>query len=576
MVLVTVRAAENNIILKKVIVDKGITQYEARAFPDTLAAMRSVNAQVLEQRKNGFLTANIDSLRYIKDTLSVFIFQGPQYKFGKIGLDSIPKGLLDQLGISALQYEGRSLEPAKLTQLMEKILVYAENNGHPFASVSLANARLADNDATLYADLVYLPGNLVRIDSIQIRGPAEVNYKFILAYLGLKNKQLYNESAITSISKKLRELAFVKEAAPWKMDFTVYKNDLYIYLEEKRSNQVNALLGFQPNDLETGRFLWTADVQLLLNNTLGYGETFSASYKNLQRNSPQLDVATVIPYLSGSNFAVDAKFEYFRRDSLFDRISFEGGLRYQLSERDHVRLSFQQINNRVPSPDTNFVRNNKRLGNNVDIRSRGVGFGYVMDRTDYTLNPRKGWSATMQLSVLKRMVQQNNAILAINDGFDYGTLYDTINDKPTQYRLTGSMQYFIPIARQLAVRLAYEGAYIGGNDLYQNELYQIGGFKVLRGYDERSIFSDHFHIGTLEFRSLLGRGSYFNIFSDYGKVFTRYDLVDMNWNAWSIGTGLTLENKTGIFNIILALGKFENEPFRFRDAKVHFGYVTYF
>ena len=182
----------------------------------------------------------------------------------------------------------------------------------------------------------------------------------------------------------------------------------------------------------------------------------------------------------------------------------------------------------------------------------------------------------MQLSVLKRIVQQNNAILAINDGFDYSTLYDTINDDPTQYRVNGSMQYFVPIARQLAFRLAYEGAYISGTDLYQNELHQIGGFKILRGYDERSIFSNHFHIGTLEFRSLLGRGSYFNVFTDYGKVFSRYNLVNTNWNPWSIGTGLTLENKTGIFNIILALGKLEDEPFRFRDAKVHFGYVTYF
>lgn len=573
---ITLQAAENGIILKKVIIDKAVIQYENRPFPDTLAAMRSVKTLILDQRKNGFLTANIDSSHFISDTLSVFIFQGPQYKFGKIGLDSIPKALLNQLGISALQYDGRTLEPAKLTQLMEKILVHAENNGYPFASVAFDNVYLAEHDATLYADLVYRPGNLVRIDSIQIRGPADVNYKFMLAYLGLKNKQLYNERAITSISKKLRELAFVQEAAPWRMDFTVYRNNLYIYLEEKRSNQVNALLGFQPNDRETGRFLWTADVQLLLNNTLGYGETFSASYKNLQRNSPQLDISTIIPYLSGSNFAVDAKFEYFRRDSLFDRIGFEAGLRYQLSEKDYVRLSFQQTNNRVPSPDTNFIRNNKRLSNNVDMRSRGIGFGYVIDRTDYTLNPRKGWSGAMQLSVLKRIVQQNNAILAINDGFDYSTLYDTINDDPTQYRVNGSMQYFVPIARQLAFRLAYEGAYISGTELYQNELHQIGGFKILRGYDERSIFSNHFHIGTLEFRSLLGRGSYFNVFTDYGKVFSRYNLVNTNWNPWSIGTGLTLENKTGIFNIILALGKLEDEPFRFRDAKVHFGYVTYF
>lgn len=571
-----VLAAENGIKLKTIFVDQeAAAKIETKTFSDSLSAYKFVAAQILEQRKAGFLAANIDSSHFVNDTLSVYLFKGEQYKLGKIALDSIPKGLLNQIGIVANQYENKVLEPVKLVALMEKILVFAENNGQPFALVSLVNTKFESNK-TLFADLVYKPGPTVKIDTIEIKGTVEINYQFILAYLGLKNKQLYNESTIKSISKKIQELAFVKEAAPWKMDFTVYKNKLFIFLEEKKSNQVNALVGFQPNTQETNRFLWTADVQLLLNNTLGYGETFAASYKNLQKSSPQLDVSTIIPYLLGSNFAIDGKFEYFRRDTLFDRIGFEAGLRYQLSEKDYVRLSYQQTNNRVPSPDTTFVKNNKRLSNNVDLRSRGFGFTYVMNRTDYTPNPRRGWSAMLNLSFLNRIILQNNAILAINDGYDYKKLYDTVNNKPTQYRIAGNMQYLIPVAKQLSVRMAYDGAYISGDQLYQNELHQIGGFKTLRGYDERGIFANQYHVGTLELKAILGRGSYFNIFTDYGKVYTQFNTVKTTWNPWSFGTGITLENKSGIFNIILALGKYDNEPFRFRDAKVHFGYVTYF
>lgn len=521
------------------------------------------------------LEANIDSLHYRNDTVSAYLHKGPIYSFGKLNFDSIPTGLLNLTGISAAQYTGRPLEPQTITRLISKILSYAENNGYPFASISFQNSRLS-TDRVLDARLVYRPGKKIIIDTIEIQGNATVDYSFILSYLGLKNKQLYNEATIKSISRKIKELPFLQEAQPWNMSFNILKNSLYLYLDEKRSNQVNALLGFQPNNLETGKFLWTADVQMVLNNTLGYGETFSASYKNLQAKSPQLDIAAIVPYIMGSKFAIDGKFEYFKRDSLFDRITFEAGLRYQFSEKDYLRLSYQQYNNRVPNPDTAFVSANKRLSNNVDLSSRGFGLSYVMDRTDFSFNPRKGWTANVNVSALRRTIRKNDLILSINDGFDYNSLYDTINNQPNQYRISGGLQYFIPLSKQLAIRTAYNGAYIGGRDLFQNELYQIGGFKVLRGFDERSIFSNHYHILTAELKALLGERSYFSLFSDYGQFFTQYNIIDLQRSALSFGAGLTLENKSGLFNIIVALGRFDNDPFRFRDAKIHFGYVTYF
>lgn len=544
-------------------------------FKDSLAVQEELNTQLLQLQKKGMLAANIDALSYHEDTVIAHLHQGASYRFGKLNFDSIPVGILNITGISAKQYEGKFLEPQKIAQLMNKILSYAENNGYPFASLRFQNTAMSAN-RVLDARLIYRPGKKIIIDTIEIQGNATVDYSFILSYLGLKNKQLYNEATLKAISRKIKELPFLQESQPWNMSFNILKNSLYIYLEEKRSNQVNALLGFQPNNLETGKFLWTADVQMLLNNTLGYGETFSASYKNLQAKSPQLDIGAVLPYIMGSKFAIDAKFEYFKRDSLFDRITFEAGLRYQFSEKDYLRISYQQHTNRVPNPDTNFVRANKRLSNNVDLLSRGFGVSYVMDRTDFSLNPRSGWVAGLNVSVLRRNIRKNDLILSINDGFDYNTLYDTVNNQPNQYRVSGNLQYFIPLNKQLAVKLAYNGAYIGGRDLFQNELYQIGGFKVLRGFDERSIFSNQYHIFTAELKALLGERSYFSLFSDYGRFFTQYNIIDLKRSALSFGTGLTLENKSGLFNIIVALGRFDNDAFRFRDAKIHFGYVTYF
>lgn len=557
------------------VTDKLKTEILPGTFKDTLALVDELKAQLKQAHRQGKLAANIDSIQYSNDTATAYLYSGQTYRFGKINFDSIPAGLLNVTGISATQYQNKLLEPQKITQLITKILTYAEDNGYPFASIGFKSSQLS-KEGVLDARLIYNPGKKIIIDTIDIQGNATVNYSFILSYLGLKNKQLYNESAIKSISRKIRELPFLQEGQPWNMSFNVLKNSLYLYLDEKKSNQINALLGFQPNNLETGKFLWTADVQMLLNNTLGYGETFSAAYKNLQAKSPQLDIGAIVPYILGSKFAIDGKFEYFKRDSLFDRVTFEAGLRYQFSEKDYLRFSYQQYNNRVPNPDTAFVSANKRLSNNVDLSSRGFGLNYVMDRTDFSFNPRKGWTASLNVTALRRTIRKNDLILSINDGFDYNTLYDTVNRQPNQYRVSGDLQYFIPLSKQLVIRTAYSGAYIGGRDLFQNELYQIGGFKVLRGFDERSIFSNHYHIFTAELKAILGERSYFSLFSDYGRFFTQYNIIDLRRSALSFGTGLTLENKSGLFNIIVALGKFDQDPFRFRDAKIHFGYVTYF
>ena len=555
--------------------DEANAHVVAQSFTDSMAAMQYLYQLLSEDRKNGYLAANIDAIRLQGDTLQINYYKGARYKLGKIGLDSIPKTILNQVGIAENQLHDRTLSPRYIASLMDKIIRYAENNGFPFAELRIEDARL-EHDSVFYGHLRYYPGSKVLIDSIHIRGDVELNYAFILAYLGLKNRMPYNESALQGISKKLRALNFVSEAAPWHMDFTVYTNNLYIYLKERKSNQINALVGFQPNNNETNRFLWTADVQLVLNNTLGFGEHFAASYKNLQRNSPHLTVTGMLPYIMGSKWAVDANFEYYKRDSLFDKVGVELGLRYQLSENDYIRLDVQQQSNRVPSPDTAYVRAQKRLPALADIRSRGFGFTYAIDRTDYKFNPSRGWQSAANLTMLNRKVLQSNAILSLNDGFNYQALYDTANANPLQYRASLTAAYFLPLAKAISLELGYKAAFIEGKGLYQNELYQIGGIKVLRGYDDRSIFSHQYHIGTLGTKVLLNTNSFFNIFTDYGVVHSRHNQESKRWRPWSFGAGITLENNTGVINFIVAMGKMEHEPFRFRDAKVHFGYLTYF
>jgi len=362
------------------------------------------------------------------------------------------------------------------------------------------------------------------------------------------------------------------------MDFTMDKNKLHLYLKEKKANQLNGLIGLQPNTEETGKFMLTADFLLGLKNSLGYGETIDATFQNLQYQSPRFHADAIAPYIFGTAFALEGSFDLYKKDSTYRQLSFEGGIRYQLNAEDYIKVVYQNTGNRLITPDTNYVRQNKKLPENLDTRSSGFGIAFQLNRTDYRLNPRKGWQAYISASGLIRKIIPNDAILSINDGsgFDYSQLYTEANTDKYQYRLLANAAYYIPLLKNIVGKISYQGGYISGQSLFQNELYQIGGFKTLRGFDEAGIYASQYHIGTLEIHFLFSRNAYFYLFNDNAYTETRFTGLYKRDYPVSLGTGVTLENKSGIFNIALGLGKHSGEIFRFRQAKIHFGYVAYF
>ena len=106
-------------------------------------------------------------------------------------------------------------------------------------------------------------------------------------------------------------------------------------------------------------------------------------------------------------------------------------------------------------------------------------------------------------------------------------------------------------------------------------LVKVGGFKLLRGFDEESQFVSKYVVGTLEYRYLVGLNSAFFVFLDggYGK-----HLQEENPDHTYLGTGLGLsfETKAGIINLAWALGKRNDTEFNLRQSKVHLGFASYF
>jgi hemolysin activation/secretion protein len=147
--------------------------------------------------------------------------------------------------------------------------------------------------------------------------------------------------------------------------------------------------------------------------------------------------------------------------------------------------------------------------------------------------------------------------------------------KAYQFRITTSAAHFVPLGKQSTMKLAVNAGIYQSANYFRNELFQIGGYRLMRGFDEESQFVSQYAIGTAEYRYRVGLNSFFFVFTDGG--FGKHLLeAKKNHSYLGTGVGLSLETKAGVINLAGALGKREDTEFNFRQFKIHVGFASYF
>jgi hemolysin activation/secretion protein len=136
---------------------------------------------------------------------------------------------------------------------------------------------------------------------------------------------------------------------------------------------------------------------------------------------------------------------------------------------------------------------------------------------------------------------------------------------------------YIPVGgKRSTIKTAINAGMLQSGSIFRNELFQIGGYKLLRGFDEESQYLSHFLIGTTEFRYLVGQNSFFYALLDGGWGRNNSSYVKANYTYIGTGLGLAFETKAGIFNLAWAVGKRNDTQLNLRQSKIHFGFINYF
>ena len=538
------------------------------------------NIPALLQAK-GFMTASVDSTHYDSAGATIRLYVGSAYRWAYINTRKIEPALLTAVSWNDRNFSHRPLDFRQFQARQQLLLDYLENNGYPFAKISL-DSLVLKGDGELSATLNIDKGPLYRIDSIRIYGSAKISNEFLQHYLNIPNGSIYRKEKLEAISKKILELPYVQEQQSWTLTMLGTGSVINLYLKPKKSSQINALIGFLPSSDPTlgNKILVTGEATINLKNTLGNGESIGLNWQQLQPQSPRLSLLFQQPYLLNSPFGLNASFDLYKQDSTYLNINLMLGAQYALSAHQTGTVFIKEMISNLLDIDTLQVIASHALPTEADINSVSLGMTYEFNNTNYRFNPRKGNELQFLGSAGTKKVKQNPQILKLKDpsdtSFSFGALYDTVKLNSYQFLLKLSAAHYFPISRASTVKLGFNGGVYSSPTSYRNELFLIGGYKLLRGFDEESILASQYAVGTVEYRYLVGLNSFLFTFVDAGWAKNDVPGYNLNNTFLGLGLGMAFETKAGIFNISYALGKRNDTNLNFHDSKIHLGYVSFF
>jgi len=528
----------------------------------------------------GYSIASVDEIKIDSAAATVSLYVGDPLYWAWFNTDSIDNKILDAVGWNRKAFDKKPVNVSQLQSLQMKILEYMENNGYPFASVEMDSVILKDE--LLYGRLKIINGPLYKIDSIRNDGNARISSGFLQHYLGIRNGSIYKKERLQLISKKISELPYLREQQPWNLTLLGTGSILNMNLVPRKSSQVNVLVGLLPANSQTvnNKLLVTGEATINLKNSLGNGETIGLNWQQIQVKSPRLDLEFSQPYLFNTPFGVDFNFNLFKKDSSYLNIGILVGIQYAVSSNQTGSVYIQNLRTNLLTVDTFSVKNNKRLPQEADVNSVNLGIDYKLYATDYRFNPRRGTELEINASVGTKNIKKNAVITKLyntqDPSFNFNSLYDTFQLKSYQFRILLTAAHYFRISKASTVKMAINGGWFESPDIFRNELFQIGGYKLLRGFDEESIFASRYAVATTEYRYLLGLNSYLFVFADLGWAKNTSLSRNISNTFAGGGLGMAFETKAGIFNISYAAGKRDDTKFNLRQSKIHLGYINYF
>ncbi|MBX2841824.1 MAG: BamA/TamA family outer membrane protein [Flammeovirgaceae bacterium] len=519
---------------------------------------------------DGFLAANIDEVVRNEGLQLAKIYVGKQYEWFELRKGNLSTTYLEKSNVHLNEFKGKSINLDSFKDLTEKLLRYAENHGFPFAKIELDSVFI--KDALVNASLQYKSGSPIFFDSLFIISNTRVNSDFLAKHLQFyykrnnkkeQKREVYNQKKVDMIPDLMDGLPFWELA---KKPEVVFEEDIAViklYVNQVPSNQIDALVGLLPKSSENEKVNFTGQFELNLLSPFGKGKNIYAKWQKVKPKSPVYKLHYEHPYFFNTNFKLGVSLNSLQEDTLFRNLDFEIGMGFKIKDLQNVRINYYSAQSNIL--DRNHIIEGLLQGRSkTNFQSFGILYEIGNRRSNEFSKSNFYASLNIKIGNKKILLDQSDSIT------------NFIENEVSQTILSASLQKTFRVNSDQNVFIKQRGGLLLSKELYLNDLFRLGGFNLLRGFNENQFYASSYLVNTIEWHLTFDKRSYFFVFCDQALMENKI-LDDVGFDIpIGLGTGFSLKTKPGIFTLMWSMGKSMNQNFSYKTSKIHFGLINMF
>ncbi len=459
--------------------------------------------------------------------------------------------------------KGDIFNRSEIETSIDNILSELENKGFPFASVKIHSVYFFDDSLSgeHFADLnlSLSKGLKSKIDKVEVKGNTSTKDYVIIRELRIDAGEEYSQERVNNFPKRLNKLRFFEPVQIPQFYIDSDNNGvLLVTVREKNTNNFDGIIGYVPPADEDESGYVTGLVNVTLRNIFGTGRAAAVKWQKLTRESQELELRYMEPWIFGFPFNVNADLYQRIQDTTYVQRKIGGALEF-LATEDISASAFVSTEEVIPTErevPVFTVYNSSTLTTGLSLK---------IDLRDDPLAPTGGLLFETGYSLSRKK---------INGPAEYIT--PGLETNPDLQRITAGFSAFYELFFRNIVAISVNGKELSGPFFEQSDLWRFGGTRTVRGYREEQFLASRIAWSNLEYRLMLTPRSYAFVFFDAG-----YYLIDADEERgisknedviFGYGVGITVDTAIGLLGVSFALAEGDS----FSEGKIHFGIINEF
>ncbi|MFT7363353.1 MAG: outer membrane protein assembly factor BamA, partial [Algoriphagus sp.] len=262
----------------------------------------------IELINEGFLEVKYSEELLEQDSVKMTINLGRQYIWKNVDRNEIPFAIQERLP----PLKGNHSD---LTNWMKQVVLEAENQGYPFAQISLGN--ISKEGDSIAGKLLYDSGPLINWDSLEVIGTSKTQQKYLQLLIGIEPGTPFSQVELNQTASLLKRSPYFFLVEEPVVSFQIKTAKPSFNLRDRNSNLLDGIIGLLPNENEPDKMLITGQLDLELYHLGGKGRDILLHWKRLNIQTQSMDLSAKESFLFNSPLDLKLGFNLLKQDTSF-------------------------------------------------------------------------------------------------------------------------------------------------------------------------------------------------------------------------------------------------------------------